>query len=276
MTERFAQRARRLAAQAGAAAVLVALAACSGGPDTPETPDPATTASTEGAAATTDKSGTGAGLPNCATPSEGRIFFKVADLALAVPGNVVQDVIPANIKPPVTKEKVVAEVKTQTEQGVGCPEKPMDAGLLLVKGDPGHPLLDGSMGMLALPPGGITAGFVAETKRLQDKPTKACQQMSGSDLLACRGREKQGERVTEVLYLITMDKKQNMATGGQLAARCTFKGEAIAGCNLVEKVTGNVVVDVSLKSGLYTTESLRGALDKAMAWIKSKQVGAGT
>ena len=273
MTERFAQKARRLATRTGAVAAMVALAACSDGP---EAPDPAKTASTEGAAATTDKTGGGAGLPNCSTPSEGRIFFKVADLGLAVAGNVVQDVIPANIKPPVTKEKVVAEVKTQTEQGIGCPEKPMDAGLLLVKDDLGHPLLDGSMGLLALPPGGITAGFVAETKRLQGAPTKACQQMSGSDLLACRGREKQGERVTEVLYLITMDTKQNMATGGPLAARCTFKGEAIAGCNLVETITDGVVVDVSLKSGLYTTESLRGALDKATAWITSKRVGAGT
>lgn len=274
MTERFAQRARRLATQTGAVAALLALAACAG---SSEAPDPAAAdGSTEGAAATTDKTGAGAGLPNCATPSEGRIFLTVADLTLAVPGNVVQDVIPNNIEPPVTKEKVVAEVKSQTEQGIGCPEKPMNAGLLLVKDELGHPLLDGRMGMLALPPGGITAGFVAETKRLQDKPTKACQQMSGSDLLACRGREKQGERVTEVLYLITMDKTQNMATGGPLAARCTFKDEAIAGCNLVETITNNVVVDISLKSGLYTTESLRGALDKTNAWITSKRVGGGT
>ena len=274
MTERFVSKLHGLAVKSASAAALIGLAACAdmglGGDKTAEAGNGAAVATTR------DDAGGGLGLANCSTPSEGRIHFKVADTVLAVPGNIVTDAIPAGMQPPLTKEKVVAEVKTLVEQGVGCPGTPMDAGLLLIKDTPPHPLLEGNMGLLALPPGGITARFAAETKKLQDNPPKGCQPIPESDLIACAGKEKRGDTEIEVLYVITTDKTETMVSGGPLAARCTRKGEAIEGCNLVDQLPGGLAVDASLKSGRYTTKGLREALDAAIGQVNAMRVGGET
>lgn len=272
MTEQLVRTIRRLAVLAVGATALIGVAACEGdglgGGDTAadETPPVPTTP---------DTAGLGLGLANCSTPSEGGIHFKLNEAVLAVPGNIVTDAIPASMKPPLTKEKVVAEVKSQFDSGVGCPGKPMETGLLLIKDTPQHPLLEGNMGLLALPPGGITARFAAETKKLQESPPKGCQPIPESDLIACAGKEKRGETEIEVLYVITTNKAEKMASGGPLAARCTRNGQTIEGCNMVDQLQGGLAVDVSLKSGRYTTEGLRGALDAAIARINGLRVGGG-
>ena len=276
MTKRFARDARLVGARAAGLAMLLSLAACGGGllgedkPDTPavdETPKVKTTA---------ENAGAGIGLANCTTPSGGRIHFKIANTVLAVPGNIVTDAIPAGMAPPLTKEKVVAEVQSQFSQGIGCPGKPMDTGLLLVKEKLDHPLLEGNIGLLALPPGGITERFAKETQRLQNDPAKGCQPIPESDLIACAGKEKRGDAVIEVLYVVTTNKAEKMANGGPLAARCTREGQAIKGCNLVDQLQGGLAIDASLKSGRYTTEGLRGALDTAVGRINGLRVPSGT
>lgn len=275
MTERFACTIRRVAMKTVCAAVLIGVAACEGdglgGSDTPDTP--------AGGAAVTNTAGdagAGIGLANCSSPSEGRIHFKLNETVLAVPGNIVTDAIPVSMKPPLTKEKVVAEVQSQFGQGFGCPGKPMETGLLLIKETLQHPLLEGNMGLLALPPGGITARFAAETQKLQDNPPKGCQPIPESDLIACAGQEKRGETVLEVLYVVTTDKAEKMLSGGPLAARCTRKGQAIEGCNLVDQLPGGMAVDVGLKSGRYTTKGLREALDTAIGRVDAMRLGSGT
>ena len=257
----------RVIVRAGGIAAVVVLAACAEGdkPETTETP-PATTPP-----AATVATGASIGLTNCPTPSEGKVHFKIADSTLAVPGNIVLDAIPAGMQPPITKDRVVAELKTQTGQGKGCPGTPLDAGLLMVQDKLNHPLLDGSVGLLALPPGGITERFAAETRRLQQNPSKSCNPI-GEDLIGCVGTEKRGDISTNVMYVITTDKTQNMASGGPLAARCTLEGDKVAGCNLVDRLEGGLAMDASLRSGTYSTEALRGALDAATTHINAMRI----
>lgn len=267
MTMSFAQG-FRVVARTSALMAALALAACASDGDATKTAD----ATPTDTAATTDNTGGAAtGLSNCSTPPQGRVHFKIADATLAVPGNVVLDAIPAGMEPPITKERVVAEVKARTEAGQGCPGTPMETGLLLVKNDPGHPLLDGNMGLLALPPGGITERFAAETKRLQADPPKTCSAI-GKDLIGCVGVEKRGETSTNVLYVITTDPNEKMSTGGPLAARCVLNGDKVEGCNLVDQLAGGVAMDASLKSGTYSTAGLRGALDAAVASVNAMRL----
>ena len=252
-------------------AALVALGACAEGdkPETAETP-PATTP--PAAAETAESTGEMIGLANCPTPSQGKVHFKVADATLAVPGTIVLDAIPAGMQPPITKDRVIAELKAQTAQGKGCPGTPLDAGLLMVQDDLGNPLLDGNVGLLAPPPGGIIERFAAVTRRLQqERPASSCSPI-GEDLISCIGTEKQGDLSTSVMYVITTDKNQNMATGGPLAARCTLDGDKVAGCSLIDSIGGGVVMDASLRSGTYSTEVLRGALDAATARITAMRL----
>lgn len=264
MTDSFAPPLRRLALPMMMAATI-GLSAC----DTNETADaevtpPATAVAAAPAGAV--------GLTNCPTPAEGKVHFKVADATLAIPGGLVQDAIPAGMKPPVTKEKVVAEVTSRTAQGQGCPGTPLPTGLLILKDAPANPLLDGSIGLLALPPGGITRQFASETTRLRDKPTKACQPIAETDLLGCAGTERRGGTTTEVLYVISTDRKQVMASGGPLAARCIREGETIVGCNLVDEMDGGIAIDAGLKSGRYTSATLRQALDAAKARVNALRI----
>ena len=266
MTESFPRRSR-LAARFGVLCAVLALAAC-GGDSTPDAPSTnAATPSTDGTAPT--------GLANCASPSDGKIHFKVANAVLAVPGGIVLDAIPAGMQPPITKERVVAEVKARTDAGQGCPGSPMDTGLLLTREQPAHPLLDGNAALLALPPGGITERFAAETKRLQANPPETCSPI-GKDLIGCQGVEKRGETSTNVLYVITTDRAQTMSSGGPLAARCVLNAEKkVEGCNLVDQLAGGVAIDASLKSGTYTTSGLRAALDAATSRVDAMRVGGG-
>jgi len=252
--------------RAAALAALVAVAGCSA--DKPEAAAPAGE-KPEAAAAAAEANAIG--LRACPDASDGRIHFKVADVVLAVPSPIISDAVPAGLTPPITREQVAAALTARVGNGEGCPGKPLAVGLLLLKGKIKDPLLDGSIGLLALPPGGITKRFASETQRLQAKPGPNCQKLS-DDLIGCIGTERRGDTTTEVMYVITTDRTQKMASGGPLAARCVLRDRAIAGCNMVDDLPGGMAIDASLKSGTYTTASLRAALDAAIAAVSSMRL----
>jgi len=272
MTLRFAPSILR----AGTLAALFAVAACASDKPEPAAATPAPAAAP--AQAATDPAATpvanAIGLKACPKASDGRIHFKIADATLAVPSPIISDAVPAGLKPPITEEQVAAELTAQTGKGYGCPGKPLDTGFLFLKGKLDHPLLDGSIRLLSLPPGGITTRFATLTRRLQENPGKNCQPLEGvDDLIGCRGTERRGGgQDTQVLYVITTNKAEKMASGGPLAARCVLGDKAIKGCNLVDLLPGGMVIDVGLNSGQYTTAGLRAALNAATAAVDSMRL----
>ena len=271
---RTAQQPRLSARRAALAALAaVALAACEPSPDdAPEAAAGAPAAGQAGAAA-----GTAAGpatgqdrisMAECSTPAEGRVHFTIGESVLAVPAQNVREVIPVGMQAPLQQQAVTTRLRELAAEGAGCPEKPMDAVLLLLGGDPGHPLLEGTIGILRSPPGTITAQFAKLTRDLQQNPTQNCRELNG-ELIACVGTETIGQRETPVMYVITTDPGQTLNTGGPLAARCVLEGEAIRGCNIVDQLPGNLTVDAALNAGTYSTESLASARQAALGRVQS-------
>jgi hypothetical protein len=263
---------RRLAL---AALSVVALAACGSTPD--EAPAAGAEAPAAGAEAPagTAAAATPAGraqdrisMAECTTPAEGRVHFRVGDSVLAVPAPDVREVIPVGMKAPLQQEAVTTELRALAAEGAGCPEKPMDAALLLLGGNASNPLLEGTIGVLRSPPGTITAQFAELTRNLQRSPTQNCRQLNGQ-LIACVGTETIGPRETPVMYVITTDPNRTLNTGGPLAARCVLDGEAIRGCNIVDQLPGNLTMDAALNAGTYSTESLASAHQAALARVQS-------
>jgi hypothetical protein len=207
-------------------------------------------------------------MAECSTPAEGRVHFRVGEAVLAVPAAEVREVIPVGMQAPLQQAAVTAELRARAAEGAGCPEKPMDAALLLVGGEAGDPLLEGTIGVLRSPPGTITAQFAKLTRDLQRKPTQNCRQLNGQ-LIACVGTETIGQRETPVMYVITTDANRNLNTGGPLAARCVLQGEAVRGCNIVDQLPGNLTIDAALKAGTYSTENLASAHRAALARVQS-------
>jgi hypothetical protein len=251
-----------------AAVAAVALSACEPGPE--DAPD-AAAAPAAGQAATAAAAGTGQdriSMAECSTPAQGRVHFDVGDAVLAVPAQDVREVVPAGMQAPLQQEAVTARLRELAAAGSGCPEKPMEAMLLLVGGDAGNPLLEGTIGVLRSPPGTITAQFAKLTRDLQRNPTQNCRQLNGR-LIACVGTETIGQRETPVMYVITTDPSETLNTGGPLAARCVLEGEAIRGCNIVDQLPGNLTIDAALNAGTYTTESLASAHQAALARVQS-------
>lgn len=238
---------------------LTLLAACAPeatkSTDQPTQPAQPQTGATPGAQAA---QGDRINLSNCATPTDGRVYFKVGQNVLAVPANAVRDVIPASLKPPVRKEDVKSALQAEAARGGGCQGRPLDASLLLVQSDLGHPLLQGSLGLLATPPQGISGPFAKVTRTLQQKPTENCKAIGGG-LIGCVGSETRGEARTPVMYVIATDPNQNLAGGGPLAARCVLQGEKVAGCSMVDQLSGQLAFDATLAPGTYSADGLRDA-----------------
>ena len=268
--KRHAQQ-RRLHACGHALAALatIALAACEPTPGDAPAADTATPAET--ATATAAPAGSGQdriSMAECATPAEGRVHFRIGEAVLAVPAPDVREVIPAGMQAPLQQDAVTAELRARAAEGAGCPEKPMDAALLLLGGEAGDPLLEGTIGVLRSPPGRITTQFAELTRDLQRNPTQNCRQLSGQ-LIACVGTETVGQRETSVMYVITTDPNRNLNTGGPLAARCVLNGESIRGCNIVDQLPGSLTIDAALNAGTYSTASLAGAHQAALARVQS-------
>ena len=252
-----------------AALAAVALSACEAGPeDAPE----AAAAPAAPAAGQAGAAAPGAqdriSMAECGTPAEGRVHFEIGEAVLAVPAQDVREVIPVGMQAPLQQEAVTARLRELAAQGSGCPEQPMEAVLLLLGGNAGNPLLEGTIGVLRSPPGSITAQFAQLTRNLQQNPTQNCRQLNGQ-LIACVGTETIGQRETPVMYVITTDPGETLNTGGPLAARCVLEGETVRGCNIVDQLPGNLTVDATLNAGTYSTESLAAAHDAALARVQS-------
>ena len=83
------------------------------------------------------------------------MYFGLGGPVFAVPANDVLTVFPPNISPGTQAADVVNMLKTQTAQGAGCPEKPLEAGLLAVSGQSSDPLLEGRVIMVRAQAGTI-------------------------------------------------------------------------------------------------------------------------
>ena len=249
--------------------VVVGLAACEPQPaDAPSAgTTPAANPPQQGASASPNAENR-INLAECSTPSEGKIFFKVGQSVFQVPANTIGDVIPASMKPPFQREAVKAELQSQASAGGGCPEKPIDTTLLLMKDDLGHPLLEGTIGLVRTPPPQAAQRFAQLTAQLQAKPNRNCKPIGG-ELLACVGTETRGERETPVMYVISTDTTQKLNSGGPLAVRCTLDGQKIAGCNIVDQMAGGATFDATLNAGDYSTAGLRSARDAAARKVEA-------
>ncbi len=206
-------------------------------------------------------------ISKCNAPVGDKVYFQVGTARLGVPGTAIVDAIPSSLQSPRSKEEVTQELKKQAANGSGCPERPIDAVLLVVNDKFDHPLLEGTAGLVRASPG-ITERFAELTRNLQNKPTKNCKPLNGQ-LLACVGTETRGTLETPVMYVITTDRSKNLNTGGPLAARCVLKEKTVQGCNLIDKLPGGMTIDVTLNAGTYTTADLAGARNAALKRIGS-------
>lgn len=245
-------------------AATIALSACEMDGETA----PAAKTATPEAAAAGDVQNARINLGECSGPRDGNVYFKVGERALAVPGSAVGDVIPTSLTPPYQKEQVKTELQEQARQGGGCPEKPIDAALLLINGDLQHPLLQGTVALVRTPKGDGAKRYAQLTSQLQANPNENCQTIGG-DLMACVGTERRGDRQTPVMYVITTDTTKTMNTGGPLAARCVLAGEKIQGCNIVDQLDGGLTYDATLNAGDYSTAGLASARQAANQQITS-------
>ncbi len=258
-------------------AIALLVSACGetvGGDETPAasstqnapaaTGDTAVAAAAPAAQGATVPDGTEIVRPGCTQPSANRVFFRMGDTVLSVPEPAIRDVVPEGLSGPVQRAQIEQAVRTRIAAGEGCPEKPLVTRALLVENTLDHPLLTGSLGLLANDGRGITQRFAEVTKQLQQQPTKNCRTLQG-DLLACVGTETRGDRQTEVMYVISTDTSIVMNSGGPLAARCVLQDDQIAGCNIVDEFASGLIFDVDLAAGEYTTDGLRGARDAALS-----------
>lgn len=253
----------------GLSSVLGLVAACAEEPAAQtNSPAPATTAPATANAATESAAASKVNIAQCSTPADGRVYFRIGKATLAPTGQMIVDAIPSNMKPPLKKDEVRAELQRQASRGSGCPEKPLDAVLLMLNQDMEHPLLNGEVGIVRSPDGQITKQFADLTRQLQKSPTKNCKKLSG-DLLGCLGTETRGGRETPVMYVITTDRTKNLNTGGPLAARCVLEGDKIRGCNIVDSLKGDVTFDVTLNPGDYSSVDLSSAHRTAVSKLES-------
>ncbi len=256
-------------------ALVLTLAACEDGGSGPVTATSQQSSETNSSQSTapqsstgTASSGTGATIINitkCSQPIGNKIFFKVGAAQLGIPSSVIVEAIPSSLRPPIKKEDATRELERQAAAGAGCPDRPLEAVLLVVNERFGHPLLEGTAGLVRAAPG-ATAQFAQLTQQLQQKPTQNCKPLSG-ELLACVGTETRGSRETPVMYVITTNASEKLNTGGPLAARCTLQETKIQGCNLIDTLPGGLTVDVTLNAGTYTTADLAGARAAALRQI---------
>lgn len=249
--------------QAATLGLVVSLAACADGPKEGEPSTPTTTPQAQNPARTSQDR---VALSECSEPAQGRVFFELGSSVLGVPAQAVRDAIPASLTPPMTKEAIQTELQTQAANGGGCPGKPIQANLVMMQAAGQHPLLEGTIGVLGNPPRAMTERFAEVTRGLQRKPTQNCQDLGGS-LLGCVGTETRGQNQTQVLYVISTDTSQTLASGGPLAARCVMVEGKVAACNLFDRLPGDIVYDATLKPGKYTLEGLVSARDTAVASI---------
>lgn len=236
---------------------------------TPSQSQPAETGTASTSQETTASGENRIQIAECAQPAGDDVYFSLSSSRLRVPGGIIVDAIPSNLKPPLKQETVRAELQRQAAEGSGCPEKPIDTMLLVVKDNLEHPLLEGTIGLVR-PSNNVNEQFAQLTRQLQTSPTENCRELNGQ-LLSCVGTETRGNAETPVMYVITTDRNQNLSTGGPLAVRCVLAEQQIRGCNLIDKIDGDLVIDVTLNAGNYSTEGLVGARTAALNRVRTLQ-----
>lgn len=204
-------------------------------------------------------------LSGCGEPAGGALHLQIGQSDLKIPLAVLADVTPAKVRRPETEAETKLPPIALAEPGAGCPEKPLDAVFAVIRDDLGDPMLEGALGLRASPKDALAA-LSQVTSGLQADPPATCNQAS-QDLMACVGTETRGDRTTEVLYLITTDRSENLNSGGPLSARCVREGEKVIGCGMADTVQGDVAFDATLNPGTFTTAALRAAHGSITSYI---------
>lgn len=259
--------ARKNAVRSGLVTGLLALAACgddgAGGQGAQPQAAAATPAATQAVAGESRVQ-----MPECTPASNGNVAFRVGGAVLSVPGPVIENAIPSSLTGPLKREAILQEVQARVSRGEGCPATPLDARLLLVKDDLGHPLLMGNVGFIKTGQTSITDQFAQLTRQLRDNPEGRCRKQ-GDDLLACPGTETNEGREAQVLYLISTDNTARMSTGGPLFARCLLAEQGVRGCAMFDRLADGTTFDATLNPGDYTSDSLKSAQRAVMTKIAS-------
>lgn len=260
----------------GALAVLAcsaALAACAA--ETGETDAPDATASAGGstvqadgaaapaqAAEGSDQAAAGPelDLSNCSRPPERRVHVRVANSVLALPAENLARLIPSSAGQGGSLE---------VAPGLGCPEQPLDAALVLMGQVQADPILDGGIGLRA--PEASDQRFSEVTARLQrEQPEGGCRE-AAPELLGCFGNETRQGRTQPVLYLVTTRGDARLASGGPLAARCLLdaEGTTVLGCGVSDIAKNGVVFEAALAQGsVVTVDALIQARDAAATYVE--------
>ena len=253
-----------------AGALLLAVAGCGSEPAEPAaTAEPAPAApAAQGAAATPGPAvEERLSTVNCQTPAQNRVFFSVGSTVFAVPGDAVRTVLPPGTTPTTPADQVLANLRAQTAEGAGCPERPLRAALLGVAGPAGDPLLGDAIGLFSSQPGAIAGPYGNLTREMLANSAK-CQAGEGG-LIACPAIEQEGTGQTQSLYLVSTDRNRTLGFGGPLAARCIVVEERIRGCEIVDELPGGVGLRAPLRTLPQSSEGLAAAHRAAVAQVTS-------
>lgn len=226
-----------------AGALLVGLAACESTSTEPEAEAPADTA-TETATAGDGRVEERLTTPECQQPSDDRVFFRLGSSVFAVPGDEVDTVLPPGVTPETPADEVIGQLRAATEQGAGCPEKPLDLALLAVSGPQSDALLADTI--LLFRSDGIAGPYGDLTRQMLASPDR-CQSSEGG-LIACQAVEQDGAEEIRSLYLVSTDQNQKLSFGGPLAARCMLGEDRIQGCEILDELEGQIGMRAPLKA----------------------------
>ena len=211
-------------------------------------------------------------MSGCRQQPGNNVHFQVGSAKLAVPQSAIRNISPVDAKPNASAEQITAQIVDKLAKGSGCPENPMAANIVVVQSTVTNPLLAGRIAILRRPSAKAIEGFAKLTRQLQDKrPENNCRPAS-ADLIACFGAEQARNGTTQVMYLVTTDRNQNLSTGGPLAARCVLQDRKVVRCGVLDVLNGGIAIDATLKGGKYSTASLRGARDAAIQQVSKLQL----
>ena len=248
--------------------VLAALAGCAEGTATPEatTTEATPQTATQPAAQNAGNSAGRVSLSNCATPDNGKVFFKVSDTVVSLAPSEIQETIPRGLQRPFTAETVKAALEQQTSQGGGCPEKPIELLILSMSVPAGDTKLSGQIGLIAGDTRSFSQDYGTFLTQLQRNPPKSCQATEGN-LLICPANQKIGNRDVEIAYIVSTDPSKKLRSGAPLAARCDRQADKIGSCRLLDLDSKGVTFEAALKSGPYSSASLADAWQLAQRSI---------
>ncbi|MEM8991191.1 MAG: hypothetical protein AAGD08_12330 [Pseudomonadota bacterium] len=202
-------------------------------------------------------------LSSCREEADRRLHARIGGAVFALPAEKILRLVPAG----------GAAGQGAVAPGDGCPDRPVGVDVVLIGDALDAPSLLGPMGLRNVAP--RDRGFAEVVTGLQqEQPAEACKP-AGEGLIQCFGTERNGERVTPVLYLISTRGDQRLAMGAPLTARCIIDAESqsIRGCGVLDMAGDGVMFEASLAPGTYTTETLQAALETAAVYVESLRAG---